>query len=77
MRCDPVTYRPSAYRATWGKVSGGLMFWVVLIVGLMIYGGIGTALMMTDPDPGYGERYRYSSVASCTMPHALADGGRS
>jgi hypothetical protein len=53
------------------------MFWAVLMVGLMIYGGIGTALMMTDPGPGYGERYRHSSVASCAMPDALADRGRS
>jgi hypothetical protein len=77
MRYDSVTYRPATYRATWGKASAGLMFWAVLMVGLMIYGGIGTALMMTDPDPGYGERYRHSSVESCAMPDALADRGRS
>ena len=70
MRYDPVTYR-----ATWGKASAGLMSWVVLVVGLMIHGGIGTALMVTDPGPG--ERSRHSSVASCAMPDALADRGRS
>jgi hypothetical protein len=32
---------------------------------------------VTDPDPGYGERYRHSSVASCAMPDAVADRGRS
>jgi hypothetical protein len=53
------------------------MFWVVLLVGLMIYGGIGTALMVTDPGPGFGERSWHSSVAICAIPDAAADRGRS
>jgi hypothetical protein len=77
MRYDTVTYRPVAYRATWGKAPTSLMFWVVLLLGLMIYGGIGPALMVADPGPGFGERYRHSSVASCATPDAVADRGRS
>jgi len=70
-------YDPISYRATWGKASSSLMFWVVLLAGLMIYGGIGTALMMDDPGPGFSERYRHSSVATCATPEAAADWGRS
>jgi hypothetical protein len=77
MRYDPVIYRPVTYRATWGKASTSLMFWVVLLVGLMIYGGIGTALIVADPGPGFGERYRHSTVANCATPDAAADQGRS
>jgi hypothetical protein len=77
MRYDPVAYRPVAYQATWGKASASLMFWMVLLVGLMIYGGIGTALMVTDPGPGFGERSRHSSVATCATLDTAADRGRS
>jgi hypothetical protein len=72
MRYDPITYR-----ATWGKASSSLMFWVILLVGLMVYGGIGTALTVADPGPGFGERHRHSRVATCATPEAVADWGRS
>jgi hypothetical protein len=53
------------------------MFWVVLLVELTIYGGIGTALMVADPGSGFGERYRHSGVATCATPEAVADRGQS
>jgi hypothetical protein len=54
MRYD-LRYDPVAYGATWSKAVTGLVFWVVLMVGLAIWGGIGPAPMVanSDPSPGF------------------------
>ena len=62
MRYDPV-----AYGVTGSKAFAGLIFWAVLMVGLLIYGGTKPVPVVasSDPGPGFGERYRHSRVASC------------
>ena len=83
-------YNPAAYWVTRGKAFTGLMIWMFLMVGLIIYGGSEPTPMVaaSDPGPGFGERYRHSSIASCAIPdddpgsiamplNALADRDRS
>jgi len=60
-------YDPFAYQVTWGKVYAGLMFWAALMVELLIWGSAGTTSIVANSNssPGFSERYRHSSVASC------------